>query len=72
MYIKEIKIQNIRSIENFEMKFEDGEEAGWHVLLGDNGTGKTTILQSIGIGFLEQVYLINPNFQFKSSSDGST
>lgn len=52
MYIKEIKIQNIRSIENFEMKFEDGEEAGWHVLLGDNGTGKTTIAKSISLGLV--------------------
>ena len=47
MYIKEVKIKNIRSIEHFEMNFP--KPAGWHVLIGDNGAGKTTILRSIAI-----------------------
>lgn len=29
------------------MDFPKGEEAGWHVLIGDNGTGKTSILRAI-------------------------
>ncbi|HRG48238.1 MAG TPA: AAA family ATPase [Leptospiraceae bacterium] len=52
MYIKEVKIQNIRSIENLEMKFEEGKEAGWHVLLGDNGTGKSSIVRAIALGLI--------------------
>ncbi len=55
MYIKEVKIQNIRSIEHLEMKFEEGEEAGWHVLLGDNGTGKSSIVRAIAIGLIGSI-----------------
>lgn len=52
MYIREVKIQNIRSIENFEMNFETEKEAGWHVLIGDNGTGKSTIVRAIALGLI--------------------
>lgn len=46
MYIQKVIIENIRSISHFEMDFPN--PAGWHVLIGDNGTGKTTILKAIG------------------------
>jgi predicted ATP-dependent endonuclease of OLD family len=52
MYIREVHIENIRSISKFDMKFREGEEAGWHVLIGDNGSGKTTILRSIALGLV--------------------
>ncbi len=52
MYIREINIQNIRSIESFQMNFEEGKEAGWHVLIGDNGTGKSTIVRAIALGLI--------------------
>jgi predicted ATP-binding protein involved in virulence len=29
------------------MNFKEGEEAGWHVILGNNGSGKSTIVKSI-------------------------
>ena len=45
MYIKEVKIKNIRSISHFEMDFP--KPAGWHVLIGDNGAGKSTIIRAI-------------------------
>jgi predicted ATPase len=51
MYLKSIKISNIRSIEHFEMPFK--EPAGWHVLIGDNGTGKSTIVKSAALALLE-------------------
>lgn len=47
MYIKKIEIKNIRSIEHFTMEFSEGREAGWHVLIGDNGAGKSSIVRSI-------------------------
>jgi energy-coupling factor transporter ATP-binding protein EcfA2 len=50
MYLKKVHIQNIKSIQDFEMEFE--EPAGWHVLIGDNGAGKSTIVQAISLGFL--------------------
>jgi hypothetical protein len=50
MYINKISINNIRSISSFEMKFDN--PAGWHVIIGDNGTGKSTIIRSIVLGIL--------------------
>ncbi len=45
MYIKQLNIQNIRSISDMEIKFE--QPAGWHVIIGDNGQGKTSVLRAI-------------------------
>lgn len=50
MYLKKVHIQNIKSIKDFEMEFE--EPAGWHVLIGDNGAGKSTIVKSIALGLI--------------------
>jgi predicted ATP-binding protein involved in virulence len=51
MYINKIKIQNIRSISHLEMTFDDNH-AGWHVLIGDNGTGKSTVIKSIALALI--------------------
>ena len=45
MYIQKVEIKNIRSISHFEMTFP--KPAGWHVLIGDNGAGKSTIVRAI-------------------------
>ena len=50
MYIKKVSIKNIRSIDHFEMEFE--EPAGWHVIIGDNGVGKSTIVKAISLALL--------------------
>ncbi len=50
MYIKKVEITNIRSIREFSMTF--GNPAGWHVLIGDNGTGKSTIIRSIALALI--------------------
>ena len=50
MYIKSLEINNIRAIKSFEMTFE--EPAGWHVLIGDNGAGKSTIIRSIALALV--------------------
>jgi predicted ATP-dependent endonuclease of OLD family len=52
MYIKSVHIQNIRSITEFKMDFEEGKEPGWHVLIGENGSGKTTILRCLAMGLI--------------------
>ncbi|MVM38823.1 AAA family ATPase [Spirosoma sp. HMF3257] len=54
MYIRRIEINNIRSIEHFQMTFPEGKEAGWHVLIGDNGSGKSTIVRSVALTVLDQ------------------
>ena len=52
MYIQKAEIKNIRSIEKFEIEFKN--PAGWHVLIGDNGSGKSTIIRSIALALVGQ------------------
>lgn len=54
MYIRSVHIENIRSIETFDMAFEEGHEAGWHVLIGENGSGKTTIARCLAAPLVGQ------------------
>ncbi len=51
MYIQKAEIKNIRSIIDFEIEFKN--PAGWHVLIGDNGAGKSTIIRSMALGLIE-------------------
>ncbi|WP_428664062.1 AAA family ATPase [Runella sp.] len=51
MYVKKVTINNIRSISDFEMTFH--EPAGWHVIIGDNGAGKSTVVKSIALAMLD-------------------
>lgn len=50
MYIKKASLQNIRSISHFDMTFE--QPAGWHVLIGDNGTGKSSVVRSFALALV--------------------
>lgn len=50
MYIQKAEITNIKSIEKFEIEFKN--PAGWHVLIGDNGSGKTTIVKAIALALV--------------------
>lgn len=65
MYIKKVEIKNIRSISEFTMEFPGGKEAGWHVLIGDNGAGKSTILKAMAVGLLgpSDALRINPDWE---------
>ncbi len=55
MYIREVCLKRIKRINELQLQFEEGQEAGWHVLLGDNGAGKTSVIRAIALG------LIGPN-----------
>ena len=33
------------------MNFDSGKEAGWHVVLGDNGAGKSSVIRALGLIF---------------------
>ena len=51
MFLKSIRIDNVRAIADLELDF-DGEDGGarkWTLLLGENGTGKSTILRCIAL-----------------------
>jgi predicted ATPase len=50
MYIQKAEITNIKSIEKFKIEFKN--PAGWHVLIGDNGSGKTTIVRAIALALV--------------------
>jgi len=74
MYIKRIKIKNIRAISDFEMTFD--EPAGWHVLIGDNGSGKSTIVRAvaatlIGMPEIMAARLVWKNWLKKDQEEGS-
>jgi predicted ATP-binding protein involved in virulence len=54
VYLKKIRLQNIKCFEDVELEFprRDGDYGGWNVILGENGRGKSTILRSIALGAL--------------------
>ena len=56
IYIKKLKIQNFKSIENETIEFKKG----LNILVGPNNTGKTNIVEAIDL-LLGDVYL--PNFE---------
>lgn len=64
MYFNSTKIASIRSIDSLKLDFTSAKRAGWHVLLGDNGTGKTTILRCMALSLVgkDEMLLLNPNW----------
>lgn len=53
MYITKVEIKNFKSLNNFTWEPTDIESpAGWHVLLGDNGSGKSTFLRACAIAMM--------------------
>ena len=52
MHLRGIGIENLRSIRELEWSFDEGAEAGWHVVLGNNGSGKSSVLRAIALGML--------------------
>ena len=71
MYIRKVNIENIRSIEQLELKFDN--PAGWHVLIGDNGSGKTSILRAISILLIENsIHSFNVNWYNWIRNNAST
>ena len=50
MYVRDIHIQNVKLLKDVRLSFLRGdEERMWTVLVGENGVGKTTILQCIAL-----------------------
>lgn len=55
MYIYKIEITNIRCFRKLEIDLEkNGKPINWTTILGDNSTGKTTLLRSIAIGLCDE------------------
>ena len=56
MYLRKIHLENIRDFEDFTLDMTDDKGAArlWTVLIGANGTGKTTLLRAIAIGLANE------------------
>lgn len=55
MYITKIKLTNTRCFKTINLDLSnDGETIKWTTVLGDNATGKTTLLRSIAIGLCDE------------------
>jgi hypothetical protein len=50
MYIEAVDIKNIRAIDSLKIKF--AKPAGWHVIIGDNGTGKSSVVRAISLALI--------------------
>jgi uncharacterized protein (TIGR02646 family) len=52
-YIRQIEVRNFRSLENVCLKFdwvhESSSQVRWQVLLGENGVGKSSVLQAMAL-----------------------
>ncbi len=53
-FIESVEIRNFRTIEHLKLEFPPGSEgaAGWKVLLGESGTGKSSVLQAIALALI--------------------
>lgn len=50
MWVDELSIENIKCFSNFTVRFSEGEKPyKWVTLLGENGVGKSTLLQALGL-----------------------
>jgi recombinational DNA repair ATPase RecF len=50
LYVRNVHIQNVKLLKDVRLSFLRGdEERMWTVLVGENGLGKTTILQCIAL-----------------------
>lgn len=52
MFLRHLRIKNLRSIHELDLPFEAGGDGRkWTYLLGENGTGKSSVLRSLGLAF---------------------
>lgn len=50
MYLRSLSVKNLKRIRDLELDFtHEGEPRMWTVLIGENGTAKTSILQAIAL-----------------------
>jgi hypothetical protein len=53
LYIRKITLENIKTFSKFTWQLEKDEDpAGWHVLLGDNGSGKSSFIKCAVLALL--------------------
>ncbi len=57
--VARIDVENLRAIEKLETEIRPGEgdHVGWKVLLGENGVGKSTVLQAVALALMGKKHL---------------
>ncbi|AUD04520.1 AAA family ATPase [Spirosoma pollinicola] len=69
VWFKSISLKNVRSFgtkQTINFTDKDGNAARWNVILGDNGTGKTTVLKGLFLAVNEKYNLSRYAFDFYS------
>ena len=51
MHIRRLRIQDIRSITDLNVEIPD-PRAGWHVILGENGSGKSSVIRAMALALM--------------------
>ena len=52
MHVQQLTIRNLRSIRRFDLDLGQTNSAGWHVILGDNGAGKSTVVRALALALM--------------------
>jgi hypothetical protein len=52
MYLNSVSIENVRSIREFAWEVPQKKFTGWHVIIGDNGSGKSSVLRAIALALV--------------------
>lgn len=52
MHVQRLSVRNIRSIDRLDLRLAPEELAGWHVILGDNGAGKTALVRALAVALI--------------------
>lgn len=65
MYLRRIRISNVRAISDLDWSIQRGKEAGWHVIIGDNGAGKSTFLRSVALALVgpQEAFALRQNWE---------
>ncbi len=60
--IEYVHIQNFKSIDDLKIEFkrDETEQKSWLFLLGENGVGKSSILQAIAVGLMADTSILTP------------
>jgi hypothetical protein len=78
--VRHLRIQNLKLLRDFELSFVDakGKPRMWTVIIGENGTGKTSILQAIAMAAAGQLQVntlaegITPHLRDRRQRDRMT
>ena len=56
LYLSRVELYNVRCFDKLDIVFHcpDSDPPGWNLILGDNATGKSTLLRSIAMGLCDE------------------